>query len=301
VVVGVAGLVGVGCQQRGGGGAGSVSGWIGQLKDQDPKKRREASEKLRLMGSKAESAVPDLVRMLEGDEDAKCREYAADALAGIGEASVAELFKGIKSTNAETRAWCWHALGTLSPAIKDKHLAAFKAELPKAVRDEESKVSIKASFAYKMLNAQAHEIAPSMIEVLKSSNEKYVRCYIMEGFQMYGEHTRMLTDAIPVLRELMQSPDEQTRGLSTGLLRMMGELKDEKPPGAPAGIDEKKGPPGGGRFAPGKGGPGGGFGPGKRGGAPPGGTKGPPGKEDEKKAPPAPADEKKSPPSEEKK
>ena len=56
-----------------------ISKLIDRLSDQDPITRRNAAGALRLHGSRAVTAIPALIRLLE-DEDARVREEAERAL-----------------------------------------------------------------------------------------------------------------------------------------------------------------------------------------------------------------------------
>jgi HEAT repeat protein len=82
----------------------SVEGWIRQLQDPDPKRRREAIDALQQLGPEAKGATAALGRVLREDDKRYLRQPAADALGAIGVDALLALEEALKARDSSTRA-----------------------------------------------------------------------------------------------------------------------------------------------------------------------------------------------------
>jgi HEAT repeat protein len=81
----------------------SVQGWIRQLQNPDPKRRREAIDALEQLGPEAKGAAAALGRVLREDDKRYLRQPAADALGALGVDALPALEEALRARDSSTR------------------------------------------------------------------------------------------------------------------------------------------------------------------------------------------------------
>ena len=97
------------------------------LADKQPAVRLVAAGRLRVLGTKAEAATPELIVAL-GDSDERVRTAAAEALAKIGPSALPQLQTALGSQDANVRKLSLACLASLGPAAKPALAAIEKCQ-----------------------------------------------------------------------------------------------------------------------------------------------------------------------------
>lgn len=123
----------------------SLEPLIKALGDNDPAVRLVAASRLRLLGSKAGSAVDALVAAL-GDTDMRVREAAAQALIAIGQPAVSPLASTLNGSNVESRKLALACLAKIGPGA-----TAAVPEIEKCLMDPDPQVRKLAETALRRI------------------------------------------------------------------------------------------------------------------------------------------------------
>ncbi len=177
------------------------------------------------MGTKAESAVPPLVRLLgepaEAEEDVMFQREVQFALAAIGPAAadaVPALVGSLSSAQDSIRASAAFALGKIGPAAR----AAVPA-LRENLRRPDPIVRLASIRALLQIQPGEQRLAavaaPMLLEALNSEYE-LVRA---EAVAALGERSDFGKRAIPQLKKLLQDPSPLVRDRAAEALKRLGE------------------------------------------------------------------------------
>jgi HEAT repeat protein len=201
----------------------SISDWVNQLKQKDPKARREACWALRM--ECAAAAVPPLVELLK-DADPSIRGDAADVLANnpfsAGSQDAILALAGLtKDQVTRNRVIAARGLGNIGPKAE----AAVPA-LMDLLNDRDVEVRSAAMNSLGSIGPTARKSIPLIIELLKDNDVRIRR----DAINVLVHFGREASSAIPALMELLKDPDEELRWPAASLLGKMGSKSKEAVP-----------------------------------------------------------------------
>jgi hypothetical protein len=170
-------------------------------KNGDPELRRQSVLAIRNIGKSAAAAVPELVRFLRDDKDAKVREHAALALGGIGkaaESAVPILVQKIQDAaeNRDVRTECAMALQRIGPV------------------------------------PAAEKAVPALLDVLgNSEQDAKVRERVMWSLRVHRENLRTLKGPLETFSRIMKEPPtEDNKMLRYDCAYMLGMIWQQQAP-----------------------------------------------------------------------
>jgi HEAT repeat protein len=226
-LAGAVALLGVvGCTNRSErSSGGSPSEVAKKLKDPDANVRAQAAENLRNLGHVAtKAAIPDLVIML-GDEDERCRRWAAEALGTLGEDGYGPLMEATKSENPHARAMSWHGITGLGVEVYEKHQAEYAKALAVALKDENLPTRQSAACSFFRHNSSTPDAIAVAAAAIEENDDKRVLCYLIDGMRtLSDEQKKQLMGTIPRLRKLAAGDDTEVKGQAGSLLVMLEKL-----------------------------------------------------------------------------
>ena len=159
-------------------------------------------------------AVPHLIEALE-DSDTGIRSCAADALSRIGPEAVPALVKALEHEDADVRGGAAHALGGIGPKARAgaPHLVGLmKGEGP----------AYDAAYALCKIVPDDPTTVPALLDVIRNCPGSPA-CLAAKVLGRIGPAAK---DAIPTLREAMNSQDEYMREVAEeALKRIQGKGK----------------------------------------------------------------------------
>ncbi len=205
--------------------------WVGQLQNQEPKRRREAVVALGSFGPDGKEAIPALGKVLCLDRKPYLRAAAAQALAALGPAAAPVLVDGVRSWNPATRLYAFRALAALwaeearhpsdhqAAGGDARELADLRARLVElaagALKDR--------TLCYYALDF-LHAAGPDAQAALKAVAERLREATGDEHFQdgACAVLAAMGPAAVPAILDLFDSPCPGTRIRAAGLFTQGG-------------------------------------------------------------------------------
>lgn len=192
----------------------AVADLVKALKDDNEEMRRVAAGALGKIGPSAEAAIPALIALLHDDSGAVAL-HAAGALGAIGPKAVPQLAMAVKDPQRQQLAVM--VLSEMGPAAKPAAkllattLAGYEGELSE--RDQDFCREIVLTLAY--IGPAAKEAVPMLMKIL--SNEKHK----LRGGAAWALANIGATEAVPVLRKVLEMPDESKLSLVAPMALML--------------------------------------------------------------------------------
>ena len=161
----------------------AVAVLVGVLKEKDRNARKLAVQALGELGSRARSALPQLMNLVKNDGDKAVRIGAAFALGRMGtagNAAVSVLTTALKDADADLRGTAAVALGEIGPGAKGAVPA-----LTEALKDENQYVRSSAAYGLGGIGRDAVASAAALSESLKDK-EPTVRRFAASALGRIG-------------------------------------------------------------------------------------------------------------------
>jgi HEAT repeat protein len=214
----------------------------------DPTIRIGACRVLGILGSKAEPAVPDIVRLF-GDESLNVRVvavYALGQIRGKPEVAVPGLIKLLSAEEPTVRSVAAESLGHFGPAAK-----AAAPDLMKLFKDKDENVRRTSGWTFTCLGSARKDSIPELMALLKDAN-KYAQSTAIYELGDIGPDAKaalpalmsMVGDdpsfrpaiatalgnfgaeaviALPLLRQLQSDPDESVQYAAAASVKQIEE------------------------------------------------------------------------------
>jgi HEAT repeat protein len=199
----------------------------------------QAGKAFSILGTNAEAAVPQLMRMFEHEGDVDVRSGIANALAGIGppaKAAVPVLLRGAIDSDSTLRCNSFFALSAIHSdpdlvmpmflqAINDsdegvranaiaglgKYGRAAAKGVPgliKLLKDPDATVRALAAISLGEIGEDPDNVIPALVDCLAHSTQNDVRWSIVQAIADFGPKAH---SAVPALLENLQDPDSDVR------------------------------------------------------------------------------------------
>lgn len=150
------------CRALGGGAfhrGHSLQGWVAQLHDPDPERRREAISTLGSLGPEASAAVPDLYELARHDH-ISIRSWAiSQGLGAVGPAAVGPLCELLKDRSVRTVTVV--TLGSMGPAAREA-----VPDLVRCLQDQNWWTRTMASASLGKIGPDAKSAVPALTAML---------------------------------------------------------------------------------------------------------------------------------------
>jgi HEAT repeat protein len=192
-----------------------LSMWRGDLLSTDIKVRAAALNAIEAMDKDAAKAVPDLIEILKKEKNPKARSKACLSLWNIGSRAkdaVNDLIYALDhDKSAEVRFNAAGALGGIGPD------AAYAAPaLGRALKDTDKDVRFQAAESLKVFGSEAKGAVGDLINAIKTEPEPDNRIEEVGALEEIGPEAR---EALPALRELLNTDDGELRGAAVRAIR----------------------------------------------------------------------------------
>jgi HEAT repeat protein len=171
----------------------TVSEWVKQLQDKEPKARAEAGRALGIIGQPAKAAIPDLVKALK-DEESLVRDWACYGLSCMGpeaKEAIPELEKVLLNDRVvSVRYMAANALGSMRAEGKPG-----VAALCKTLRDDDPWLRHFSAVNLGSIGPAAKDAVPNLVAAFKDSEYVVRKAAVLA----LGEMGPAAKDAVPSL------------------------------------------------------------------------------------------------------
>lgn len=138
----------------------SLGGWVAQLRDPDPERRREAISTLGALGPTAAGAVPELYEVARHDHISVRSWAISQGLGGVGPAAVGPLCELLKDRGVRTVTVV--TLGNMGPAARES-----VPDLVRCLGDESWWTRTMASASLGKIGPEARAAVPALSALLR--------------------------------------------------------------------------------------------------------------------------------------
>lgn len=197
---------------------------VAALKDTDSYVRFTTISKLEELGPAAATAVPELIELLQHDEDVKVRWNAAEAIGRIdadGKLGIPALTNALKSSFPLVRRFA--AMGL---AAKGPKAVSAQPILQQLLNDSDSGARVAAAEAVWKIGRDSKEALPVLNQVL----EKGDGFGPMWAAEVIGEMGSEARDTIPGLRKMLKVDHSHFQQTAAQSLGKMGSLASDAVP-----------------------------------------------------------------------
>jgi len=165
-----------------------------------------------MLGPDANTAVPDLTRIMKRAKSSVVRLRAMSALACIGKDGLQPLMEALADPKCPYRPLAMLAIGS-----ERKHVTAIDTVVPlllNSLQDNDSHVSQAAAIELGELALEPDIVVPGLTNCLRSTDD-YLRSVATEALGKFGDKAR---PAIPALIWALSDPDDFVRKSATNAL-----------------------------------------------------------------------------------
>ncbi len=184
------------------------------LEDPDIAVRRNAAEALGNCGKAAESAIPELIKLYDDEENYHFRDRIAGYLGDIGLAALPALVEGLHHEDNEIRVGVLYAIGELG---SDASVTA--SEVIELLDDDEPRVRRAAVSTLGKIGADPDEAIPALIDAM-SDTDQFVREEAVDSLMEYGASAKPV---IPDIIEALGDTNSKVRSSAAHIFKKIGK------------------------------------------------------------------------------